>query len=166
MRVSLIDRNGKNPIVFIFYLELRKTFRFYCRSPMSQVPNEIREWINYRDHLQSEIKRLQAAERQARDIIIKHFFPTPKDEGSMSFTGDGVSVKAAFSLSRKLKLDTLEKTMLEMDAKHKPFGRLLGSKWTFDLPYFRAMPDDQQKIFCQTLEIEAGSPQLTIETRK
>jgi hypothetical protein len=135
---------------------------------MAEIPqpafsvSDISEWFE----LQRQLAALKSRESLARANVFKHCFPegSYKPEGTNNFElPDHWLLKAVTSLNRTLSIETLRALSEELFKMGVVVDDLVRWKPELDLPAYRALNDEQRKVFDQALEIKPGTPQMKIE---
>lgn len=115
------------------------------------------EWLRAKSHLAS----LTTAEMQLRKELVAALVPAPK-EGTNNVVGFGYDVKVGHKVTRTLDEAALDAVMPQLPESYRVVGNLISYKPAFSMDVYRAMPDEQRKIFEQALTIKDGAPTLEI----
>lgn len=106
-------------------------------------------------------ERAEVREREARDVLVAHAFPSPKEGTNNAPLPDGSVLKGKFVNYYKVKAGD------QLDAALKllpPAIRSALVKWKPEVSVstYKALDATQQRVFNEVLTISPGSPQLEI----
>lgn len=122
---------------------------------------KVKQW----QETKQNIADAQAFEMTQRKELAALFVPTPT-EGTNKVAGFGFEVVLKHKINRTLDVPALDSVMPQLAEEFRVVGTLIQYKPAFDLAAYKAMPDDQRKIFEQALTIKDGAPDLKIILRE
>jgi len=122
---------------------------------------KITEWSQISEWL----KKGKAREMELRKELVSLFVKKPV-EGTNNVQGEGYAVKVSHKITRTLDEAALDAVMPQLPEDFRVIGNLISYKPSFSLDVYRAMSDENKKIFEQALTIKDGSPELEIIFRE
>lgn len=123
---------------------------------------------------QQQLSKLKATEALLRNKIFKHWFPAPVEGTNSLPLPDGFVAKGVYKINRDvdeaaLKLYTSSQVVEGVPAGPSVFeahqisvDALIRYKPELNIRAYRALTDEQRKIFDQALTIKVGMPDLKI----
>lgn len=131
---------------------------------MSEIPEDkvtqadLSAWYE----MSQELKKLRAKEMILRKKIFDGAFPDPKEGTNNYELADGYMLKGKYELTRNIDpgaLDAMKATLRENNINPDALVQYKPSLVTKE---FRALTEEQHKLFDQCLIIKPGSPALEI----
>ena len=127
------------------------------------IENEVsQEYISTWYALQEELKRIKASEMLLRTKIFGALFTSP-EEGTTSIPlSDGWVLKGKYTINRDVdqaSIDSMREKFIECGIST---DKLLQYKPSLVMKEYRALTDEQRKVFDQALVIKPGAPYLEI----
>ena len=119
--------------------------------------------IQERDAILAWLEPAKARELEIRNLLVQSLLPSPVEGANRLFTADGFEVYIDHKINRKLDVAALDSIMPAMDESYRQLGVLIDYKPALVLDGYRALPDDQRKIFQQALTETPGTPTLNIQ---
>lgn len=126
-------------------------------------PAYVAEWLE----TESQLAVLKKKEMEMRKQIFALLFPEPK-EGANTVEFFGIPVTGTHKVTRNLDEAALDTVMQEFpeDSPYRQDGVLIKYKPSFIMDTYRAMPEQERKIFEQALKIDDGAPSLELKAGK
>jgi hypothetical protein len=126
--------------------------------PETVTQAELNEWYKACE----DLAVLKARELELRNKIFRVRFPKPVEGTNKSPLGDGWIINAKHIINRNvLKAELVTRTP-ELEKAGIVVADLIENKPELKLKAYRALNDEQRKLFDAVLEIKPGTPQMEI----
>lgn len=119
------------------------------------------ELVKEREEILRWLKPAQAREMEIRRQLAPYFFPNPV-EGTQHIEKDGFEVALKHTITRKVDEAALDSVMPQLPEEFRNIGVLIKYKPSLVMDGYRALNEDERRVFDQALTIDAGAPALEI----
>lgn len=126
------------------------------------VPHVTQEDLNTWYTLQKELERVKTAELEMRKKIFAAYFANPKEGTNTVPLSEGWVMKGMHKINRSVDIALLTTHAAMLNEQQVPVDALLKYKPELVTAAYRALTDEQRKLFDLVLDIKLGTPALEV----
>lgn len=125
-------------------------------------PEEMAIWYN----MVQQLGKLKSQEMLLRKRIFRHHFPDPKEGTNTFILPDKYQLKGVHKIDRQIDVPALTTLRPMFEEKGLKVDNLLKVELSLKVKEYKAMTEEEKKLFDQALIVKSGAPDLKIEPPK